>query len=118
MKPRILIFLVAALLCTSCGTTRTVIPPPIVTTQASFDQNVANSGILYVDSQGFHVTKHYLARYDALAALYGSRLVPPVAAGNRDGITPEGDHFLFTAEARGRFAMMNRWRKAEIFGNP
>lgn len=122
---RRLLFIIAICALAGCGgVTKTIIPPTVVATQASFDGNRQTSGILWIDGGGYHVTAHYLERYDALLEKYGARLVPPVTTGDRRGITtqaagefnpetkqPEAAHYHFTAETRARFTLMNQWRK-------
>lgn len=97
--------------CSGCGTTKTIIPPQVVTTQASFDGNHQTSGILSVDETGFLVTPRYIERYDAMLEKYGERFSPPIKPGDRRGITPEGENYRITGETRSRFGQMNQMRK-------
>jgi hypothetical protein len=41
----------------------TVAPKPVVSHYASFDENVANSGIISSDANGFVVTQHFITRH-------------------------------------------------------
>lgn len=91
----------------------TLAPKPITSAEASFDGNSANSGIVEVGAEGFVVTPHWIARYDALLAKYGARLVPAVAAGDRTGVKASTDSYLVTGEVMVRFTRLNQWRKAE-----
>lgn len=94
---------------------QTVTPPAIVSTQASFDGNVQNSGLIGPDNQGgFFVTGHFIDRYDALLEKFGNRLVPLVKMGDRKGVTGGPEKFQVTAEMIARFRTMNLWRKAEL----
>lgn len=94
---------------------QTVSPPAIVSTQASFDGNVQNSGVIGPDGiGGFYVTPHFVQRYDSLLVKYGERLSPPMKSGDRTGIKAAPvDRFQVTAEMIARFRTMNLWRKAE-----
>lgn len=108
--------IVSAFLFSACSIRQqTVSPPPIVSTHASFDGNVANSGLIGPDNQGgFYVTPHFIARYDSLLVKYGERLSPAVKTGDRRGIVPASDgNFQVTAEMVARFRQMNLWRKAD-----
>jgi hypothetical protein len=112
-----LLFSILALqLVSSCSVRhQTVAPAPIVTTQASFDGNAQNSGLIGPDGHGgFYVTAHFIERYDAMLATYGGRFSPPVKPGDRHGIQalPSGEYDV-TAEMIARFRTMNFWRKAE-----
>jgi hypothetical protein len=91
----------------------TTAPKPVVSHQASFDGNVANSGIVAFKPEGFVVTKHWIERYDGLLTKYGARLTPIIFTGDRVGVVAQGDNFLVTAQVLVRFTRMNAWRKAE-----
>lgn len=106
-----IIFLCFFLTGCSVISTKTVVPPAVEAAQPSWDRNQQNSGIISIDEEGYHVTARYLERYDSMLKLYGTRLEPPVATGDRRGITAEGEGYIFTAEARARFTLMNQWRR-------
>lgn len=92
----------------------TVAPSAIVSKEASFDGNVANSGIVdAVPGEGFIVTTHWIERYDGLLGKYGPRLTPPIASGNRVGFTEKDGRIYITSEVLVRFIRLNQWRKAE-----
>lgn len=118
-------FLVATLVLCFAGCAvrqQTVVAKPIVSTQASFDDNVQNSGIVRLDEHGWIVTANWIARYDALLDKYGTRLVPQRKAGNRDGITQLTEHevgkpgviqYCVTAQVLARHVKLNTWLKAD-----
>ena len=111
MKPfRLFLFgLALALAVTSCTT---VVPTPAdVPASASFDGAEQNSGIVAVQADGsFVVTSHLRARYNALAADYGSAFAPALVADS--GLTPAWpDRWTMTPEAMANFATMVQWRR-------
>lgn len=99
---------------------QSVVPRPIVSHEASFDGNAQNSGIVNVDEHGFIVTSHWLDRYDAMLAVFGTHFSPAIKPGDRIGVEalptlqpsiPKT--FRVTSEVMVRFTRMNQWRKAE-----
>lgn len=109
---------IGALLCVlsvfaCCTHALTIAPAPIKTTQASWDANKQNSGIISVDEEGFLVTPHFIDRYQGLLARYGDRLTPKVRPDDTVGTSPEDGNFRITGEVLQRFNRMNAMRKAE-----
>lgn len=99
-------------LLTSCGSTGlTVIPKTVTTTQASFSGNSQNSHLESVNSTGFSVDADWINTYDALLVIYGDRFIPAVKAGDRKGITAEGDKYRITGEINVRYGKMARWAR-------
>lgn len=95
-----------------------------VATQASFDGNQQDSGLILVDPVlGALVTERFVARYAQLIKTYGQdhRLGVPLKAG--DGVGPASDEirqhyvargqvFWMTKAALADFIRMNQWHKA------
>ena len=101
--------LVINLFLTGCKTAevKTVIRPPVVETQPSFDGNVQDSGIKeYVKDKGFEVSPHALTRYNALIFLYGSRQIPQLV--ENQGVIKEGDKIYMTSQAMVDFIVLNQ----------
>lgn len=111
------LFLTGALICalsiSGCTSSLTIAPAPIKTTQASWDGNKQNSGIISVNKDGFLVTPHFIDRYQGLLARYGDRLTPKVRPDDTIGVSPEGGNFQITAQVLARFNRLNAMRKAE-----
>ena len=109
-----LLVLVAALglwLVVGCG--HTVTPDPVTSSQASFDGNVQNSGIVMSTPSGFVVTSHFRERYNAMIAKYGGDFAPPLKPDS--GIAPIGeDRWMISKQAMVCFLEMNAWRKAGL----
>lgn len=105
-------YLLVVLLLSGCSSVQhsAVVPQPVVASTASFDGNVQNSGIVSAGAKGFHVTPHFLARYDAMLTVNGLHISPPRKAGDREGITVEPGGYVFDAEAMNRFVELNRLR--------
>ncbi len=69
---------------TSCATQIT--PKTNVPTSASYDHNVANSGVLGISPDGGRIVSlHFSNRYNSLIDAYGDQFNPPLKHG--DGIT-------------------------------
>ena len=113
---RFLLFCLLSVALSSCSIRhQTVVATPIVAHSASFDGQLRNSGIVKANAAGFTVSASWVARYDALLALYGKRFLPEVKSGDRKGVVQSGGSYLVTAEVMVRFTRMNQWRKAEFF---
>lgn len=101
--------LVISLFLSSCKTPeiKTVIRPPVVESQPSFDENVQDSGIKsYVPGKGFEVSSHAVVRYNALIFVYGARQVPPII--ENQGVIKEGDKIYMTSQAMVDFIVLNQ----------
>ena len=97
----------------ACTHSLTIAPEPIKTTQASWDGNKQNSGIISVNEDGFLVTPHFMDRYQGLLARYGDRLTPRVRPDDTIGVSPEQENFRITGQVLQRFNRLNAMRKAE-----
>lgn len=95
------------------GCTLTVHPDRVETTEASYDGNVQNSGIVMSTENGFLVTDHFRDRYNALIETYGRDFAPPL---KKDaGMSRVGeDRWLLTKQRWVDFDLMNSWRKAGL----
>lgn len=117
----------AALLLSSCELFTPApkpLPPAPVQTQASYDGNKQDSGVILVDSEkGVLVTLRLTERYNVLIDRFGhdTRLAVPVA--RNEGLTPadpdtalkhadRGAVFWMTRQAFSTFVRMNQWRQA------
>jgi hypothetical protein len=87
--------------------------------QASFDAipdahgNNQNSGLLgFTTNHLAIITPTALARYDALAAIYGGKFTPPLSQPFTNGIVPYGTNglFLMDKEHLDDFAAMTSWK--------
>jgi hypothetical protein len=87
----------------------TVTPPPVHSSQPSFDGNEPNSGVLFLADTGAQVTPGFVARYNALVDLYGDNFVPPLK--KNDGIQSVGNNFRIDKEHLVYFLTMNGWRR-------
>ncbi len=75
-------------LITGCST---VTPKPVAATQASYDGNEANSGILgFMADASVHITENARARYNDLIDVYGRDFDPPLR--HDSGVTQLPDH--------------------------
>jgi len=95
-----------------------------VQTQASYDGNAQDSGVILVDAQkGVLVTLRLTERYNVLVERFGkdSRLAMPVQ--RNEGVTPadpdtalkhasRGAVFWMTRQAFSTFIRMNQWRQS------
>lgn len=79
------------------GCFATVAPHAVTTTQASFDGNQQNSGIVAVEADGFKVTKHFLDRHGFDV--------------KQRGVTPSGDYYTITAELMADAIELDQHRK-------
>ena len=85
------IIVVVGIIVLSTGCTSTITPRPVKPTQAAFSGNVQNGGIISLDpaGAGYVVTEDFRARYNALVAIYGKDILPPLKTDS--GITPRAD---------------------------
>jgi hypothetical protein len=96
----------------SCQTKpiKTIVPPPIVETQPSWDGENQNSGLIeYVKGEGFLITPKAAQRYIALTQKFGNTLTPTVQAG--EGLVKKGDNFLLSPEYMSVFMVVSRLNK-------
>jgi hypothetical protein len=75
----------------------TIAPHSVTTTQASFDNNTQNSGVISANENGFLVTPHFIERHALNPA--------------DRGVTAEGANFRITAEVMARCIDMDQKRK-------
>lgn len=110
LKLHLCLIALAVSLLAGCSTT--IIPVVPVDSQASFDGNTQNSGLLAFDGAGNGIlTAHARDRYNSLAADYGATFKPPVKFD--DGITSTGTNtFLIDRQHLVYFASMTRWHRA------
>lgn len=118
-------FLILSFLCylllNACAVRQqTVVPKAIVSTEASFDGESQNSGIVKFDEHGFIVTAHWMERYDGMLSKFGGRFTPAVMPGDRIGVEvfqpsnlSQLPTFRISQQVMVRFTRMNGWRKAE-----
>ncbi len=88
----------------------TVRPRVVRNSQASFDGNEQNSGLIGEDSDGNAIiTAHARDRYNSLMDDYGKAFSPPV---NRDDgiVATSTNTYLLDREHLFIFATANRWR--------
>ena len=105
--------LIGAWLWLLLGCVATTVPQPVEARQASFDDNVQNSGIILSTATGFVVTGHFRERYNAMIAVYGGDFAPPLKPDA--GIGPMGDdRWLISKQAMVSFIEMNTWRRAGL----
>ena len=102
----------AAALLVSCNSFKpnpaaTIIPPPIVDVQPSFDGEKQNSGIIdYIEGKGFLISSDAAARYKELTKLLGSESIPALTEGQ--GLIPQEDgNFILPSSFMVEFAAMN-----------
>lgn len=90
-----------------------VVPRAVESSEASFDGNAQNSGVVMSTAAGFVVTDRFRARYNAMIVTYGADFRPPLAIDA--GVSPIGeDRWLITKQAMVDFLTMNAWRKAGL----
>ncbi len=93
------------------GCAGTVTPKVVTSTQASFDGNEQNSGVISVQPNGYVVTAHFRDRYNALIADYGTAFTPPLS--HDAGIARLTDYtWLIDREHMIKMIEMNTWRKS------
>ncbi len=85
----------------------TIVPPPIVEVQPSFDGEEQNSGIIdYIEGKGFLITSNAAARYTELTKRFGAESIPPISEGQ--GLEKQVDgNFILPASFMVEFAMMS-----------
>lgn len=103
--------LLTALLQSGC--TSPVVPQAVAASEASYDGNEQNSGIISSTPSGFVVTGHFRERHNALIAVYGGDFAPVLKPDH--GIAPIGDgRWLISKQAMIDFIQMNSWRRAGL----
>lgn len=75
----------------------TIAPHSVVTTQASFDENVQNSGLISANDKGFLVTPHFIERHQISTTEHG--------------VTSEGANYRITAQVMARCIDLDQARK-------
>lgn len=103
-----------ALVILLCGCAGTITPRIVQSSQASWDGNQQNSGLIGFDAVGNGIlTLRAELRYQALVSDYGYRFKPPIQSA--DGlILTTTNTWLIDAEHLEKFATMNRWRKQAV----
>lgn len=112
MQSRFLIL--AVLLCSCTIKEQTVIPPLVVSHQASADGNDFTSGDRSYGVDGAEKSEHWYARYRALAKIYGKQFHPPIDPDDTRGIEKLNQGYLVTAEVSARFTKMNQLALSEV----
>lgn len=106
-------FILMALILSSCkikDESITIVPPPIKESQASWDNQSQNSGLItYIDNVGFLITPAAAQRYTLLTEKFGNKIVPPVKTSQ--GLTPYEKNFILTPEYMAIFMELSRINK-------
>jgi hypothetical protein len=111
MKARFLIpFLLLVAVVGTAACSSTIVPQPVVATQASWDGGQQNSGVIAVADGYIIVTATARARYNALIETYGKEFSPALVKDY--GVTADGENFKVTSEAVQKWALMNAWKKS------
>lgn len=95
------------------GCNSTIGPGRVHTSEASFDGNEQNSGIVSSSPAGFVVTDHFIARYNVLVTTYGRDFSPALKPNEGVLLLGEG-RWLVTKQVMVNFLTMNQWRKARL----
>jgi hypothetical protein len=109
--------LLALLLLCGCGMTKTVVPIPVEATQASFDGNEQNSGIIGIHpSGGYEVSARFFSRYQELVDMYGESYHPRLQPNSGIRVIhllsdPPKEVIIIDKEHMIKFIEMNTWRK-------
>ncbi len=98
------------------GCTNTVTPRTVTSSQASFDGNSQNSGLIGFDDQGNGIlTIHAYQRYYELASSYGYKFSPKLDVYRDDDLQKTATNtYLIDAAHLEKFATMNRWKKQGV----
>jgi len=100
-------WIVMPVLISGCGT---VTPERVRSEAASYDGNERNSGVIASTAEGFIVTTHFRARYNALIAVYGEDFRP--ALPTDEGIRAlDAGRWLIDKAHMVKFLEMNAWAK-------
>lgn len=108
---KIFVFALFGFVFIGCQTKQeTIMPPPIVETQPSWDGEKQNSGLIdYIDGKGFLITKGAAERYIYLTGKFGDQLTPKITAGQ--GLEPYEKNFILTPEYMSVFMEVSRLNK-------
>lgn len=118
MIPRLIFFLCVML--TGC-ISHTIVPTDQRPTQASYDGNYRDSGVVSATPAGLLVTERVRERYNAMITSYGKdpAFMPPLLPDQ--GLTPaspelvaatkRGPLFIMSQQAAVHFSTLNRWRR-------
>jgi hypothetical protein len=88
----------------------TIVPPPIKESQASWDNQSQNSGLItYIDNVGFLITPAAAQRYSLLTERFGNKIVPAVKIS--EGLMPYEKNFILTPEYMAIFMELSRINK-------
>jgi len=115
MKKYLHIYILSGLVILAGCSTFEANPKPIDISDESpsYDNGERNSGILDVREEGFVVTPHFRARYNAMIEVYGERFTPTLA--KDEGIRRIAEEeFLIDKRHMVYFLDMNQWRKAGL----
>lgn len=82
-------FLLVALIFTSCAAP-TMTPERVSQSQASFEGNVQNSGLLGYDQNGFNLTDAAMQRYKDLCETFDSEVIGVSVIDGKNYLTKEG----------------------------
>jgi hypothetical protein len=77
----------------------TIAPHSVVTTQASFDENQQNSGLISANDKGFLVTQHFIERHQINTTDHG--------------VTVEGHYYRITAQVMAKCIDLDQARKKQ-----
>ena len=107
---------IAVSLVALAGCVGTVTPVQVVSSGASFDEGVRNSGFLgWATNNGVAFGKisiHARDRYNTLIESYGKKIIPPI---RKDyGLIDNGTNYYISLDALADFATMNRWFKSGV----
>lgn len=90
------------------------VPPVVEPAGPSFDNGVANSGVLVAyTNRTYLVTPLFAERYAALCARYGSKLIPPMTTPR--WITATGTNtFLLTSDGMSAFVELDFYSRQHL----
>lgn len=95
------------------GCSSTVAPDPVTASQASFDGNEKNSGIVSAHPNGFVVTAHFVDRYNSLVRIYGRDFTPPLKP-DVGILRITAERSLIDRQHLSQFLEMNAWHRAGL----
>ncbi len=100
--------LIVSLILFGCATP--IIPKTNVPTGPSYDQNIANSGVLGISPDGGRiVSTHFADRYNSLIDTYGDQFNPQLKHG--DGITCDTVTCVITLQYYVDAGIMIQWKR-------
>lgn len=101
-----------ALLLAAGACTSTITPDRVTSEAASFDGNEQNSGVIAATPAGYIVTPHFVARYNALAKIYGDRFQPALLPdAGVTALLSNPPQLVIDREHMVKFLEMNAWNK-------